>query len=362
MKIFITILLMVFALNISAQNRGQTDDQRFNRAISGIKKEQDRKVQFDRSARFFSQGNCTTDQLIDICYYLPNDLSRYKLSLLAYPKIVDKENFFFVYDVFEQLSFAMRLYHNTQIKENFASYEVIDDGDVYGDYIDELYHSVKFPDPSRYAGPTGINCRVPMADNDFNYYLNHLQLSRDQNRRLEFLKGQVSNNCFSTAQVMKLGFELALEKDRLDFLKYASDKCFDKGNFIESSQLISHVFYKDELLAFIGSNSGGFYDPEPPTECLVSDEEFGYIRNSIKSLTFADKMKVAAKKNINKKCLSMDQLRVIVSLFSFDNDRLDMAKYAYDYAPYPDQMYKFSNLFTFGSSKREFDDYILGKQ
>ena len=58
----------------------------------------------------------------------------------------------------------------------------------------------------------------------------------------------------------------------------------------------------------------------------------------------------------------MEQLKEIVSIFSFEKDRLEVIKYLYDYAPFPDKMYTFRGMLKFLSSKQEFDKFLIDKQ
>ncbi len=97
-------------------------------------------------------------------------------------------------------------------------------------------------------------------------------------------------------------------------------------------------------------------------ECSTTEQEFGHIMNAIKDQTFSDRQKKMAKKYIAKKCLSMNQLKRIVSIFSMDDDKLEIIKYLYDYAPDTSEMYLFRNMLTFSSTKRKFDQFLVDKQ
>ena len=49
-------------------------------------------------------------------------------------------------------------------------------------------------------------------------------------------------------------------------------------------------------------------------------------------------------------------------LFSMDDDKLEILKFTYDYAEYPEKMYLLRDLLTFSSSKKEFDDFLIDKE
>ena len=52
-----------------------------------------------------------------------NDQKKYELGVAAYPNIIDKDNFFSIYDSFSKFSWAIKLYHNTQEKQQLTALE-----------------------------------------------------------------------------------------------------------------------------------------------------------------------------------------------------------------------------------------------
>ncbi|NMH87881.1 DUF4476 domain-containing protein [Flavivirga algicola] len=340
---------------VLAQNNQAISHEKHKKFIVSMKSNKNRDVRYNSAIHYFTNEWHTTFQLQDVCYYMPNDQIKYELCLAAYPKVIDKNNFFNIYDSFATFSHAIKLYHNTQAKDGSLEFE---------NHPDRDYASIVFPNSDGYIGLTGVNCNLPMAQNDFNYFFDSLLFDSNDNQRLDFLKQQVTSHCFSTAQIMKLGLELQLEKNRLTFLKFALDKCFDIENFIESTQLISHTYYKDDLKVFI-EDYLIFISPvtdHPNNNCYINDEAFLQVLISIKDQIFSDKQKEMAKKNIEKKCFSMEQLLEIVSIFKFDKDRLEIIKFLYDYAPFPDKMYVFRNKLKFLNSKQKLDKFLIDKQ
>ena len=356
--IFTLILVLLMHKQVLAQNDYTNSNREFNEFLVSIQSNANGEVRYDNAMQYFLSEWCTTLQLLDVCYYMPNDTIKYQLCLAAYPKIIDKNNFFNIYDTFSTLSYAVRLYHNTQATDGSL-------GSDNNPSNNTDYSSIDFPSSDGYVGLTGVNCNLPMAQNDFNYFFNGLLLDNNDNQQLEFLKQQVTTHCFSTAQIMKLGLVLQLEKNRLAFLKFALNKCFDMENFMKSLQVISHTYYKDDLKMYIQDYLGSI-DPDtmpyPDNYCHVNSEEFSQILISIKDQNFSDKQKEMAKQNIEKKCLSMEQLKEIVSLFNFDKDRLEVIKYLYDYSPAPDKMYTFRGMLKFLSSKQELDTFLINKE
>ena len=57
-------------------------------------------------------------------------------------------------------------------------------------------------------------------------------------------------------------------------------------------------------------------------------------------------------------CLSADQVKQVMELFSFEASKLDFAKYAYDFCWEKNNYFQVNEAFDFESSISELDAYI----
>lgn len=359
MKKLILPLLSLFILfnftDLSAQQQRRSSNPWFDRVVVSIESTQNNQYRYDRAIRYFLNGNGSVAELIEVCYYLPNDKQRFQLCSEAYPHLVDKQHFFRVYDSFSKFSWAIKLYHLTQAQDAAIVYED-------PDYPPVTKPVIEFPSANNYHGMIGTNCRIPMEENDFLYYFDRLRLDREEYRRLAFLKQQVQTYCFTTAQVMKLGLELPSDESQVDFLKYAGNKVYDLDNFYASLQLIDDPYYRRELQGYLtGHISTGNVVHVQAQDCRTSATDFRYIRESIEDQSFSGEKKEMAKSHIRKACLSIEQIKEIVLLFDFDNDRLEIIKYSYNYVNNPDKMYMLRECLKFQSNKQELDKFLMGR-
>ena len=114
------------------------------------------------------------------------------------------------------------------------------------------------------------------------------------------------------------------------------------------------------------SNDQGSQDEGPlpgydgPTGCqgVMSDSRFEEAKSSIKDKAFADSQMTQAKQVARNNCLLTDQVKGIVELFSFEDDRLEFAKYAYSNTYDQGNYYKINDSFQFSSSIDELDSYL----
>ena len=90
----------------------------------------------------------------------------------------------------------------------------------------------------------------------------------------------------------------------------------------------------------------------------MSRADFEAAKRSIASKDFSDSKLKLAKQIINTNCLLSTQVMQLMELFDFENDKLDLAKYAYGYTLDIGNYYRVNDAFEFESSIDELDNYI----
>jgi len=95
--------------------------------------------------------------------------------------------------------------------------------------------------------------------------------------------------------------------------------------------------------------------------CTTNEDEFSHIKTTIDDQTFADDQMEMAKKHIQKKCFTIEQMKAIIPIFSMDDDKLEMIKYMYDYSYQQNRFFEFRSLLDFNSTQKELDEFLVGK-
>lgn len=284
------------------------------------------------------------DDLIDLCSYFPREKMKYKLCLEAYPRIRDKRNFFKVYDVFSSFAYAIKLYHHTQ-------------GKAVATPVHEPV--VNYPKLKHYHGILNDHCKQPMSKFAFKALMNTASNAPNDQELFSDLKKLTDGNCFSTAQLMKLAQKIGLTSYRMSFLKFAFPGAIDVENYYYTLQLIDSDMEKQRLRLFIDEQIETYSTPEPVDTCHTPPSEFDYILKTIKDERFPKDKLNLAKKQLAKNCFNPSQLRLIIMEFSFDDDKLVLLKYSFDFVDYKDQFYKFRDLLRFINNKKDFDRFLL---
>lgn len=90
----------------------------------------------------------------------------------------------------------------------------------------------------------------------------------------------------------------------------------------------------------------------------MSAGDFASAKSSISSKSFEDSKLTLAKQIFDSNCLLASQVKDIMGLFSFEESKLDFAKYAYGRTFDLGNYYKVNDAFTFESSIDELNTYI----
>ena len=94
--------------------------------------------------------------------------------------------------------------------------------------------------------------------------------------------------------------------------------------------------------------------------CMTSGN-FNAALSTIKKQNFEDSKLKTAKQVITSNCLNVDQIILIANLFNFEDNKLDFAKYAYDYCIEQNNYFKLNGIFNFSSNADELSDYVQSK-
>lgn len=91
----------------------------------------------------------------------------------------------------------------------------------------------------------------------------------------------------------------------------------------------------------------------------MSESDLRDAKSSISSASFEDTKSSTFKQVVSNKCINTKQVKELLQLFTFEETKLDMAKYAYGYVADPSNFYSINDIFTFDSSKDELSNYVM---
>lgn len=102
-----------------------------------------------------------------------------------------------------------------------------------------------------------------------------------------------------------------------------------------------------------------FVPPVPPSHGM-SPQDYEEAYQLISKESFDNTKLTLAKQVISANPMTASQIAGICKLFSFENNKLEFAKFAYSFCVDPNKYYLLNEALTYDSSKRELDEYIKG--
>lgn len=99
-----------------------------------------------------------------------------------------------------------------------------------------------------------------------------------------------------------------------------------------------------------------------PTGCPypMSPQDFSGVKTSIMSKSFESTKFDIAKQVLGQRCMTAGQVKEMMTVFDFENTRLDFAKFAYGRTFDIGNYYQVNDSFTFESSITDLNNYISG--
>lgn len=312
--------------------------------------------QFKKTA---SRSCFSSLQVKELAQLFSDEYLRLEFAQIAYRRVVDQDNFYDVYDAFSHFSTAFKL-HDYVLTKGQGEVEIehpIDPVDIGKEL---RFPSIEYPSYKNYNGKK--NCSYPMAESDFMEIARVVHQTPSENIRLQRLDRVLQQSCLTTAQAMKLATLLSLENNKLSFLKDAYAHVFDAGNYSHTMAVFQYASNRENLLDFLESKG---YTDEAGTEdtmCKMSDTELATIKKQISKETFSkDKLRMMKTIFRVKKCfVTTQQAKSVIGLVS-SGERLDAAKYMYDYTSDKDDYYLLKDVMVFIGDKRAFMDFLESK-
>jgi hypothetical protein len=309
-------------------------------------------------AKQILQGNClSVPQVKELCSLFLEDLDRLEFAKLAYKKTVHQDQFYDVYDSFAYFSTVFRL-HDFILEEKTGSPH---HGGGTGNGGTITFPNYNYPNPLNYSGAKF--CSNPLPNVDFmNFARQVARNQNDQSKRVACLQ-IVTSHCLSTTQMMKFSSLFSEENNKLSFLKQAYDAVYDVENFHSASQVLQSNYNQQDFQQFIRNKNNAGGGTNPNYGCQIDNVEIENIRNQIERQNF-NSSKINLTKSLlrNKgKCFRVGQIRKILSLFTFENSKLEIAKFAYDYTNNTQNYAQLADLLQYTSSKRDFERFLENK-
>lgn len=235
-------------------------------------------------------------------------------------------------------------------------------------------------------------------------------------------RSYVRQRCLTSEQVRRLAILIPTDREKYDFLKYSLDYVFDIDNYASTGSAMSNLYSRDVFFRHLlrqGVPVGGYFDdgrfrrdnnnccntcpppvyqypdrryndprddfytdrewdnvipnnnrnngnqPNAPSRRSqeISEREFEMLKNRIKDAgTFDNNRLDIAKTLTQENALSARQIADITRMFTYDANRLNYAKFAYDFAIDNQNFGSVRESLAFDINKRDFERFLAEKR
>ncbi len=189
-----------------------------------------------------------------------------------------------------------------------------------------------------------------------------LRADRPAADKLIQAKMLASKHRLSSLQIKAIAASLSDDASRLDFATHAYPSTIDPENFYEvydAFTSFSKVMRLHDRIREWRHNTV----PLNPVPISVSDEDMKDIIQAIRNESMDKARQNLARQIIGAKaCFTSKQIAQIVKLFDFESGKLEIAKFAYDYAIDPQNYYLVNACFDFDHTKESLSRHIDSKR
>jgi hypothetical protein len=299
-----------------------------------------------------ARNNCfTSTQVEELATLLANDRDRIDFCKMAFNNTVDRENFEEVYDAFISFSAALRLYkHLNGLPPNNV---------VITQQPPQVIYNYTYPNLQTYNGRFGCNGYI--NDVTFRQLKQQIITSGNEATMFNMAKNFTTHYCMSVGQIMEIAALFNTEAFRWDLIQSASANIYDLDNYTYFDQVFSSQQFRDRCRGLYATRQNPIAapTPAPPVQrCEVANAEFDDIKNSINKISFNSSKESQLKSITRGRCFSVEQIKQLLNLFSFESSKLELAKYLYEFCIDKQNYFRVNEVFSFSSSVDDLNRFI----
>jgi hypothetical protein len=221
---------------------------------------------------------------------------------------------------------------------------------------------LNYPDASLYNGPK--NCITSLSENDFKMYVREIATMKLENEKMEYAISLATRTCLSTSQAMKLSTSLTIENNRLELLKKAYLRVYDEANFDFAKQVFTHIPNQAALQEFITQMRKTSQSAPVKPVCQVNEMEFKTIKDPLAAeSSSSSRLNIARDQIPRYTCYKSGQIKQLVALFSASSDKLNLAKFAFDFVSDKENyFFEIIPLFSSSMDRQALSNFIAAKK
>lgn len=228
--------------------------------------------------------------------------------------------------------------------------------------------------------PVDLCAAKGFTDAEYDKTYNAIRSKTTDESIMSLMRNSVRGRTLTVPQTDKLLGLVAVQRNRLEMAKYLFDFNCEKKNYYLLSRVFNVSTFEREFDSWLskqkvedevpaasaGTGSGTTTQGGANTSGCgangMSNDDFDKLKKSIEGQSFSSTQKSVLKQGVKDKCLTVAQVRQLIKIFSFESDKLEMAKFLYDQTGDKGNYFQVNDEFGFSSSVRDLNKYIEGRK
>lgn len=236
---------------------------------------------------------------------------------------------------------------------------VVDTSSKYRDNILEHYCELKEGKPFYYNNVIkGKPCLESMKDSYINYMNILMAKTSLQDDKFTIAENTIRNNCVNTAQLQKILGHIEYELEKLKLIKLAYYHVTDKANLNSLTQSMKLESAKNELLDFLKTAPQDKEGIDKNCTIATSESVMSEFYKTLGVCTNDSERFSVFKKKYEEYCYSESQVKLVLSQFIHDREKLDVAKMLYFYCTNKQNYMNISDAFSYTTSVAELKSFV----
>ncbi|GAB3934224.1 DUF4476 domain-containing protein [Mucilaginibacter myungsuensis] len=168
----------------------------------------------------------------------------------------------------------------------------------------------------------------------------------------------LQNSFITVDQAQVLIKQAAFDDDKLDWLTMLYPRTADVQQFYRLRESLAFSSSKerfDRTLLSMTDNDRR----DRRRQRIMSENDFMQLQDLMRKEAFADGRTRVFKLGVHYKLITVSQLGQLLRLMTFDDEKLAVAKIAYDRTADKQRFYTLRDQFTFDSTKQQLDKFLL---
>jgi hypothetical protein len=349
MKTVSTLFLMlVIAFNLQAQDATPLSESKFETLRDEVAVQSYDSKRLSKAKELSDAHYLYVNQIKAIIETLSLSGSKMEYAKYAYTTVLDAENYDKLYALFRRDSeveelkayvskrkppvIAKKEVEKEVVKDNTSTNSTVSNTNSTTSSVTTTKTTVK-----KSSGP------IPMTDQEFAIAKREVEGEPYESKKLRRAKQVSDANYMLCNQVVELMGVLSFESSRMEYAEYAYAKTYNQGDYEVVKEGLSHSKDKEALGAFLKKQTVADYSVIEVVEENtatnntdggstvggMSDDDFTHVKTEVLKQSSDSKKLEKAKQFISRTYLSSVQVKEVVDLFLFEENRLDFAKFAF---------------------------------